>query len=299
MNSSVSSESDCACSPPLKTCASGGRTSSTSPMSCSSETPGFAATAISSSLPTFLNSRWAVGRSKPARVAPPIVRPELNWTMPETRTRSTGPSACTPMVSPTSKSSSAAVSLSIATSFGPGQSPSISVSGLKTESPFAMEKPRFGAPPETTAFPSSPMSCVASESTLPSASATPGSPRTSSSSDSSNDGAATPCCSVKSNADFPEMTAFDPCLMSVKIRSNAWSIESVRMNVPLIIATPRTIAIAVRAVRSFLLSSPRIAKRPMPDSVRVEKQVDAKQRVPATAGRPLGWRGPTGQTRGV
>ena len=33
----------------------------------------------------------------------------------------------------------------------------------------AMENPRFGAPPNTTAFPSSPMSWVASELTLPSA----------------------------------------------------------------------------------------------------------------------------------
>ena len=132
---------------------------------------------------------------------------------------------------------------------------------MKTESPFAIENPRFGAPPKTTAFPSSPMNCVASESTLPSASATPGSSRTFGRSDSSSSGAVTPVWSPMSKADFPEMTAFDPCLMSVKIRSNAWSIESVRTNVPLIIATPSTIAIAVSAVRSFRLSSPRIAKR--------------------------------------
>ena len=87
----------------------------------------------------------------------------------------TGPSAWTPIVSPTSKSSFAAVSLSTMTSFGPGHEPSTSVSGLNGESGFAIENPRFGAPPNTTAFPSSPMSCVASESTLPSASATAGS----------------------------------------------------------------------------------------------------------------------------
>ena len=52
--------------------------------------------------------------------------------------------------------------------------------------------------------------------------------------------------------------------MSVKMRSKAWSIESVRTNVPLIIATPRTIAMAVSAVRSFRLRRPRIAKRPTP-----------------------------------
>src|SRR6476659_4267718 len=62
-----------------------------------------------------------------------------------------------------------------------------------------------------------------------------------------------------SKADLPLMTAFDPCRASVKILSKAESIESVRTNVPLIIATPRTIAIAVSAVRSLRLSSPLIA----------------------------------------
>ena len=46
--------------------------------------------------------------------------------------------------------------------------------------------------------------------------------------------------------------------MSVKILPKACSIESVRTNVPLIIATPRTIAIAVSPVRSFRLISPRM-----------------------------------------
>ena len=64
---------------------SGGRIASISRTSCASGTSGFAATAISSSCPGFLKSRCAVGRSKPASVAPPMVRPELNWTMPETR----------------------------------------------------------------------------------------------------------------------------------------------------------------------------------------------------------------------
>ena len=67
---------------------------------------------------------------------------------------------------------------------------------------------------------------------------------------------------VKSNGGLPEMTAFEPLRMSVKILSNAWSIESVRTYVPLIIATPRTIASAVSAVRS-LRRRPRSAKRVM------------------------------------
>src|SRR5213593_1627410 len=51
--------------------------------------------------------------------------------------------------------------------------------------------------------------------------------------------------------------------MSVKILLNALSMESVRTNVPLIIATPRTIAIAVSAVRSLRLMSPRRANQVM------------------------------------
>ena len=108
------------------------------------------------------------------------------------------------------------------------------------------------------------MSCVDSESTAPSAAATAGSACTSGSSDSSKVGSVTPLPSERSNSDFPEMTAFEPARMSLKIRSNAWSIESVRTYVPLIIATPRTIATAVRAVRSLRLRSPLMAKRPTP-----------------------------------
>ena len=44
---------------------------------------------------------------------------------------------------------------------------------------------------------------------------------------------------------MPLITAFDPLRTSVKIESNALSIESVSMNVPATIATPSTIAIAV------------------------------------------------------
>ena len=67
--------------------------------------------------------------------------------MPASRIRSTGPSTWTPIVSPTSKSSFEAVSLSTTTSFASGQSPSISVNGLNGEDGFEIENPRFGAPP--------------------------------------------------------------------------------------------------------------------------------------------------------
>ena len=105
------------------------------------------------------------------------------------------------------------------------------------------------------------MNWVVSDETLPSACATAGSASTFGSRDSLKVGSVTPLPSLRSKADLPVMTAFEPCRMSVKILSNAWEIESVRTYVPLIIATPRTIASAVSAVRSFLLSRPRMAKR--------------------------------------
>ena len=52
------------------------------------------------------------------------------------------------------------------------------------------------------------------------------------------------------------MTAFEPWRTSVKIVSNALSIESVRTYVPLTMATPSTIAIAVSAVRSLRPEQP-------------------------------------------
>ena len=90
--------------------------------SCASLTPGLAAaTAIWSSLPTLSNSRCAVGRSKPASVAPPIEIDGAELDEPETvsicstgprpgrrscrRSRSPPPSRCR---------------VSITTSFAPG-----------------------------------------------------------------------------------------------------------------------------------------------------------------------------------
>ena len=69
-------------------------------------------------------------------------------------------------------------------------------------------------------------------------------------------GRTTPCPSVRSKADLPVITAVEPARDSVKIESNALSIESVRTYVPLTIATPSTIANAVSAVRSFRPSRP-------------------------------------------
>src|SRR6476659_8467130 len=189
-------------------------------------------------------------------------RPELNWTIPEIVNFSTGPSTCTPTWSPTSRCFFEEVSLSITIAWLPcGHEPETRLNGLNLEAPFAIEKPRFGAPPSPNwmTFPLSSISSVESLSTLPSASATPGSARTFGRRLSLSVGAASPVWSPMSNADLPLMTALDPLRASVKILSNAWSIEFVSTNVPLIIATPRTIAIAVSAVRNLRLSSPLIA----------------------------------------
>ncbi len=92
MNSFVSEASSSAWASPLTACAPWGRIGRISPSSSSVETPGLPATAISSSRPSFSKSRCAVGRSNPARVAPPIERFEPNSTIPEIRSVETGPS---------------------------------------------------------------------------------------------------------------------------------------------------------------------------------------------------------------
>ena len=69
-----------------------------------------------------------------------------------------------------------------------------------------------------------------------------------------------PLWSERANADLPLITAVEPFRTSVKIASNALSIESVRTYVPLTIETPRTIANAVSAVLSLRLKSPLRAK---------------------------------------
>ena len=58
--------------------------------------------------------------------------------------------------------------------------------------------------------------------------------------------------------DLPVSTASVFPYDDAKIESNACEIESVRTNVPQTIATPSTIAIAVRAVRSLRLKMPRM-----------------------------------------
>ena len=183
----VSSESLSACVSPLFTCAPNGRMGSICETSSSGETPGLAATRIWSSFPTLPKSRCAVGRSNPARVAPPIVSTAPNLTRPEMRNVSTAPSACTPISWPAARSFFDAVAVSTTTSPSFGHAPLTSVSELNSGCVGSTLKPRFGAPPKTIALPFSPISW-ASPPTPPSAALTPGSASTSASTDSEKGG---------------------------------------------------------------------------------------------------------------
>ncbi len=112
-----------ACAAPVLTWVVGGRMPCTCEMSCSGETPPLAAIRIWSSLPCLSNRCWAVARSKPASVAPPIDETAPNFTIPEMRNFSTGPRDCTPIVWPTWRSFLPEVDLSTTTSPAFGQAP--------------------------------------------------------------------------------------------------------------------------------------------------------------------------------
>ena len=193
MKSFVSAASDAACSLPVRTCALGGRISSIWRMSSCVRHVRLGGDGDLVELPDLLEESLC-GREVEAgerRSADREARAELDDARDPhvlrpgprpARRRSPRPRSPPSPPSPCRRRPRSA----------PATSPSMSVSGLKTESPFAIEKPRFGAPPKTTAFPSSPMNCVASESTLPSACATSGSSRTCGSSDSSRVGCGHP-----------------------------------------------------------------------------------------------------------
>ena len=78
-------------------------------------------------------------------------------------------------------------------------------------------------------------------------------------SDSSKEGFTASPLSLPVNARLPVTTASVFSYVDAKIALNACEIESVRTYVPQTIATPRTIAMAVSAVRSLRLRMPRMA----------------------------------------
>ena len=137
-----------------------------------------------------------------------------------------------------------------------GHVPDTSFSGLNRLSFGSTLKPRLGAPPDPIALPSCPTSFVASSVTEPAAACTSGSSWTFRSNVSGKLGVCTPFPFRFSNAVLPVMTTSAFLYDCEKIELNAPLIVSVRTNVPLAIATPSTIAVAVRAARSLRPSSP-------------------------------------------
>jgi hypothetical protein len=125
----------------------------------------------------------------------------------------------------------------------------------------SIPKPKLGAPPVLIASPSGFRIFVfVSSRMLPVARPTSGTARTVSRRAASTGGAGAASPSIEMSGPWPCTTASVPARDSVKRFENALSIVSVRTYVPLIIATPRTIAMPVRAARSFRVRSPRSAK---------------------------------------
>ena len=118
------------------------------------------------------------------------------------------------------------------------------------------EKTRFGAPPlPVTYLPSTTIEPVAW--IWPSTLSTPSAVFAMAITDSGSGPATVPLSDV--NAVFLESTTSMPLLLSWKMSENALLIWSRRMNVPVIIAVPRTIESAVSTVRSLRPHRPRSA----------------------------------------
>jgi len=193
---------------PVRTCAVCGSSGRIWATSWVGVTFGLPATPIESSLPSLLKIRCAVGRSKIASVAPPSELRPAKRTSPVMRKRLSGPCASTPIESPTVKCLVDAVIASIAISCDPlGQRPSERTSGLKRWSPRGWTlNARLGAPPRETTLLSGPTS-FAWSLTPPSATSTPGRPRTRVSSDCGSDGSTAPLFALPPIALLPVITA--------------------------------------------------------------------------------------------
>ena len=209
-------------------------------------------------------SRRAAARSagRSRRASRRRSRDRAEPTKPEIRSRSTGPSAWTPISSPSAKSSLSAVASSITTSFGPG--PGALDERQRIEARVAVgdreAEVRRAAVDDRLAVVADQRGRVAVDAPLglrrpPSQRRAPRRAAT-----RRSVGSVTPLPSQRSNADLPVTTTFEPCADVGEDLVERLSIESVRTNVPLIIATPSTIASAVSAVRSFRPSRPLSAK---------------------------------------
>ena len=126
-------------------------------------TPDFAAMRIWSSCPTLSKRLCAVGRSKPARVAPPIERHgAVLERSPRSGTARPGLSTARRSSGRPGGPSSRRWTRRRRARPCPGQAPFTRVSELNCGCVGSTLKPRFGAPPKTIAFPFSPMRCALS-----------------------------------------------------------------------------------------------------------------------------------------
>ena len=269
----VSAASAEACAAPVCTSAVAGTRGSSACTSSSGEVPCVAATEMESKCPSFRNRACAVGTSKTANVAPPIESTEPNLATPVISYCLTGPNAATPTASPTPKPSLAEVLASITTWSAPrAHLPAVRLRGEKRRCSVSSPTPNVGAPPLPPIFlPSGSTSCAGFEfdwrsKMPPAASWTSGRPRI-----SSRTLAATGARPLDENSSscLPLTTASVSAYDSLKMLSNAFWKVSVRTYVPLIIATPRTTARAVRRLRILrpkrpLSATPIISPSPPP-----------------------------------
>ncbi len=262
VNVATSSESSLACSAPDRTVTDVPSSSRMLATSSAGATPSCAATCTESSSPSLSRSAWAVGMSKMANVAPPSELTSPYLAMPTISYSWAGPRAATPIRSPMARFSSSATPSSIATSSAPdGQLPSTRLSGLKRSYSLAVSRPNAneGAPPVSIGSPSGLSSLVWKSLTEPVATSTPSTARTCSRTSSGIGGGCDCSPSKLMSAPLPVTTASVPAYDSTKMALNALSIVSVSTYAPLIIATPRTIAIAVSTVRNLRPARPRSA----------------------------------------
>ena len=119
VNVATSSESSVACSVPDRTVTDAPSSSRMPATSSSGVTPSSAAACTASSSPSLSSSAWAVGMSKIANVAPPSELSSPYLAMPTISYCWAGPSAATPIRSPSARFSSSATASSIATSLAP------------------------------------------------------------------------------------------------------------------------------------------------------------------------------------
>ena len=165
-----------------------------------------------------------------ANVAPPSELTSPYFAIPTISNSWAGPSAATPIRSPTARFSSSATPSSIATSSEPdGQLPSTRLSGLKRSYSGAVSMPNAneGAPPVSIDSPSGLSSLVWKSVTEPVATSTPSTARTRSRTSSGIGGACDCSPSKLMSAPLPLTTASVPAYDSTKMALNALSIVSV------------------------------------------------------------------------